>query len=157
MSTSNKALVPTILLSTVVIGSGIAWWATRSSSNNKTNDASTNVQERVQQAQEQIDTEEVKTRLQRSWSLIQSVVTQLQTIYDRYGRDLLNQLQTVKQESQELVETAKEAGDELQDVAQEQGKEAVEEAQQAKEEARQGFQDNESSSNAHSRGPSNTP
>ncbi|MDZ5784458.1 hypothetical protein [Marinococcus luteus] len=151
---SKQNAIPLAILSTVIVGSGIAWLTVRSSSPEKETAENKNLGARTRDAGEGIDMEEVKNRLQRSLKLFKTTVVQLQTIYEKYGRDLIVQLQQIQQESKTIAATAKEASEEIEDTVQTEGKEAVQEVQKTKDEAKQSLsRDDKNQNSSYSHNP----
>ncbi|WP_022794196.1 hypothetical protein [Marinococcus halotolerans] len=153
-NTSKQNIIPLVVLSTVIVGSGIAWLTVKSSSPETGTNENKNLGARARDAGESMGTEEVKNRLQRSLELLKTTGVQIQTIYEKYGRDLIQQLQQIQQESKTIVDTAKEASEEIEDTVQKEGKEAVQEVQKTKDEAKQSlYREENNQSNSYSHNP----
>ncbi|SDW00105.1 hypothetical protein SAMN05421781_0042 [Marinococcus luteus] len=151
---AKQNIIPIAILSTVIVGSGIAWFTVKSSSSEKETGENKNLGVRAREAGEGIDKKEVKNGLQRSLELIKTTGVQMQTVYEKYGRDLIQQLQQIQQESKTIVETAKEASEEIEDTVQKEGKEAVQEVKKTKDEAKQSLsQDDKNQNSSYSHNP----
>ncbi|SDW21996.1 hypothetical protein SAMN05421781_0883 [Marinococcus luteus] len=137
-NTSTRKTLPIIALSAAAIGGGVYWYTKSSgSTSNSESESSEGMRDKVNQANQEIDKDELKNRFQRTVELTKQATAQLQEIYNDYGKDIIQQIQQVKKDSEGVVSTAKEAGDELKDVA-DTAKEAEQELEGVKEQAKQG-------------------
>lgn len=134
-NTSTGKTLPIVALSAAAIGGGVYWYAKRSGSTSESG-SSEGIKDKVNKANQEVDTDELKSRFQRTVELAKQATTQLQEIYNDYGKDIIEQIQQVKKDSEGVVSTAKEAGDELKDVA-ETAKEAEQELEGVKDQAKQ--------------------
>ncbi|MDX6153227.1 hypothetical protein [Marinococcus sp. PL1-022] len=135
-NTSTGKTLPIVALSAAAIGGGVYWYAKRSGSTSESG-SSEGIKDKVNKANQEVDTDELKSRFQRTVELAKQATTQLQEIYNDYGKDIIEQIQQVKKDSEGVVSTAKEAGDELKDVA-DTAKEAEQELEGVKDQAKQG-------------------
>ncbi|GEK59325.1 hypothetical protein CHL76_03955 [Marinococcus halophilus] len=145
-NTSSKKTLPIIALSAAAIGGGVYWY-TKSSGSTSQSGSSEGIKDKVNKANQEIDTDELKSRFQRTVELAKQATTQLQEIYNDYGKDIIEQIQQVKKDSEGVVSTAKEAGDELKDVA-DTAKEAEQELEGVKDQAKQGAEQVSSSNSS---------
>lgn len=145
-NTSNNRTLPIVALSAAAIGGGVYWYTKRSGSNSESS-SSEGIKDKVNKANQEVDTDELKNRFQRTVELAKQATTQLQEIYNDYGKDIIEQIQQVKKDSEGVVSTAKEAGDELKDVA-DTAKEAEQELEGVKDQAKQGAEQVSSSDNS---------
>lgn len=141
---SGKKIAPIALIS-IVVG-GIVFWLSKRSSETST-DSGPGLKEQVREANEQIDKEELKTRFQRVFDLVKTAAASLQDIYDKQGKDLLEQGQQVKDQVEDIASTAKEAGEELKEVRDSTGQEAKEELEKAKDASKVDLSDASSDDN----------
>ncbi|WP_298787744.1 hypothetical protein [uncultured Marinococcus sp.] len=147
-NTSTGKTLPIVALSAAAIGGGVYWYAKRSGSTSESG-SSEGIKDKVNKANQEVDTDELKSRFQRTVELAKQATTQLQEIYNDYGKDIIEQIQQVKKDSEGVVSTAKEAGDELKDVA-ETAKEAEQELEGVKDQAKQGAEQVSSSDHSGS-------
>ncbi|WP_022793554.1 hypothetical protein [Marinococcus halotolerans] len=147
-NTSTKKTLPIIALSAAAIGGGVYWYTKSSGSTSSSGSGSSEgIKDKVNKANQEVDTDELKSRFQRTVELAKQATTQLQEIYNDYGKDIIEQIQQVKKDSEGVVSTAKEAGDELKDVA-DTAKEAEQELEGVKDQAKQGAEQVSSSDNS---------
>jgi uncharacterized protein YukE len=152
-NTSTGKTLPIVALSAAAIGGGVYWYAKRSGSTSESG-SSEGIKDKVNKANQEVDTDELKSRFQRTVELAKQATTQLQEIYNDYGKDIIEQIQQVKKDSEGVVSTAKEAGDELKDVA-ETAKEAEQELEGVKDQAKQSAEQVSSSDHSGSSSESN--
>ncbi|SDN18209.1 YtxH domain-containing protein [Alkalicoccus daliensis] len=131
-TSKSKFITPAVLLS--VIG-GIIFWLSKRSDQSDSND-SQGVKEKAQQANEQIDKEELKDRFMRVVDLVKTTATSLQEIYDKHGEDLMEQTKQVKEQAENVASTAKEAGEDLKEIKDTTGQETKEELKGVKDAAK---------------------
>lgn len=137
-NTSTKKTLPIIALSAAAIGGGVYWYTKSSgSTSNSESGSSEGIKDKVNKANQEVDKDELKSRFQRTVELAKQATTQMQEIYNDYGKDIISQIQQVRKDSEGVVSTAKEAGDELKDVA-DTAKEAEQELERVKDQAKQG-------------------
>ncbi|RKD69627.1 hypothetical protein ATL39_3051 [Sinobaca qinghaiensis] len=127
----KKKTAPVALLSIAAIGGGVMWLTKRSRSSS-TSDGS-GLKEKAKEANNQVDKEELKNRSKRVGTLVKTIATSLQEIYEKQGKDLMQQAQQVKEQAEHVASTAKEAGEELKEVKETTVQETKEEIQGAKE------------------------
>lgn len=147
-NTSTGKTLPIVALSAAAIGGGVYWYAKRSGSTSESG-SSEGIKGKVNKANQEVDTDELKSRFQRTVELAKQATTQLQEIYNDYGKDIIEQIQQVKKDSEGVVSTAKEVGDELKDVA-DTAKEAEQELEGVKDQAKQGAEQVSSSDHSGS-------
>ena len=152
-NTSTGKTLPIVALSAAAIGGGVYWYAKRSGSTSESG-SSEGIKDKVNKANQEVDTDELKSRFQRTVELAKQATTQLQEIYNDYGKDIIEQIQQVKKDSEGVVSTVKEAGDELKDVA-ETAKEAEQELEGVKDQAKQSAEQVSSSDHSGSSSESN--
>lgn len=133
-----------IALISIVVGGVIFWLSKRSSQGSSSNGPG--LKEQAKEMNEQIDKEELKTRFDRVFNLVKSTAASLQEIYDKQGKDLMEQGKQVKDQAENIASTAKEAGEELKDVRDSSGQEVKEELEGVKDVAKDAKPSSSSSS-----------
>ncbi|TVP83298.1 MAG: hypothetical protein EA344_09910 [Alkalicoccus sp.] len=132
--TSKSKIITPITLLVLALGGIIFWLAKRSGQSSSS--GTQGFKEKAQEANEQIDKEELKAGFQRVVELVKTGASDLQKIYENQGKDLINQTQQVKDQVEDVVSTAKDAGEELKEMKNTTGEEAKEELQGVKEAAK---------------------
>jgi len=132
-TSKSKIITPITLLVLAVVG--IIFWLAKRSDQSSSGETQ-GLKEKAQEANEQIDKEELKAGFQRVLELVKTGASDLQEIYENQGKDLINQTQQVKDQMENVVSTAKDAGEELKEMKNTTGEEAKEELQGVKEAAK---------------------
>lgn len=129
----GKIITPVTLLA-VAVG-GLIFWLSKRSSKDTSSD-SPGLKEKAKDANEQIDKEELKGRFQRIVELVKTTAESLQNIYEKQGKEIIEESQQIKEQAENVASTAKEAGEELKEVRDTTGQEAKEELEGAKDAAK---------------------
>jgi seryl-tRNA synthetase len=140
MPEQQNSKLPIIIASVIIAGIGAVFLnrSARDTVKEKSSEAKETASQYKENAKnsDALDKDDFMARIQNATELAKTIGTQLQDVYNNYGKDLIAQVQKVKDDSEEVVSTAKEAGEELKgvgDTAKDAGEELKEAGSQVKE------------------------
>lgn len=140
MPEQKNSKLPIIIASVIIAGIGAVFLnrSARDTVKEKSSEAKETASQYKENAKnsDAVNKDDFMERIQNATELAKTIGTQLQEVYNNYGKDLIAQVQKVKDDSEEVVSTAKEAGEELKgvsDTAKDAGEELKEAGGQVKE------------------------
>lgn len=140
MPEQQNSKLPIIIASVIIAGIGAVFLnrSARDTVKEKSSEAKETASQYKENAKnsDAVNKDDFKERIQSATELAKTIGNQLQEVYNNYGKDLIAQVQKVKDDSEEVVSTAKEAGEELKgvsDTAKDAGEELKEAGGQVKE------------------------